>query len=140
MTALASERRLREERWTYKQFGLATGKKAYQGGLAVYDQSAAACIPAEEQTDLFALGLFAETVDNTTGATAALVNVRLKREIRLLWFANDTANPVTSNDIGKDVFAVDDQTVSIDSATSTRSILGKAWAIDATKGVAVEMT
>lgn len=140
MTALAKERALREERWNYKQFTLASGKKAWKGGIAMYDQSAGFVIPAETgagQSDLFALGTFEETVDAT--AAAALVNVRLKKEVRLFWFSNDGTNPVTANDIGKQVYAVDDQTVSISSATSTRSVLGRAWAVDSTRGVAVEV-
>lgn len=137
MTALAKERMIREELWTYKQFTLKSGKKAFKGGIAVYDESASACIPAEEQTDLFTLGTFAETVD-ASGA-ALPVNVRLKREVRVLWFANDGTNPVLATDVGKDVYVVDDQTVSISSDTSTRSIIGTAWAVDAAKGVAVEV-
>jgi hypothetical protein len=141
MAALTAERRLREETWAYQTFKLPTGKTAFKGGIAMYDQSVAKCIPAETgagQSDLFALGTFNETVANTSGADKDVV-VRLKREIRVLWFKNDGTNPVTANDIGKNVYAVDDQTVAISDATGTRSVLGTAWAIDATLGVAVEV-
>ena len=141
MAALTAERRLREETWSYQTFKLPTGKTAYRGGIAMYDQSAAKCIPAETgagQTDLFALGVFYQTVANSSGADVDVI-VRLKREIRVLWFKNDGANPVTANDIGKDVYAVDDQTVSDSNAAGTRSVLGTAWAIDSTLGVAVEV-
>lgn len=141
MAALTASRAVREETWQYKSFTLASGKKAFTGGIAVYDQSAGACIPAEtgaSQTDLFGLGLFAEDVDATGGAKAVVV--KLKREVVVRWMKNDGTNPVTANDLGKDIYAVDDQTVSISSATSTRSVIGKAWALDSTLGVAVEMT
>lgn len=141
MTALAADRRLRVETWTRKSFTLASGKKAYKGGIAVYDQSVGKVIPAVTgagQSDLFPLGTFAEQVDAT--AADKPVVVALKREIKVTWFANDGGDPVLATDLGKDVYGVDDQTVSISSATSTRSVVGKAWAIDSTLGVAVEMT
>jgi hypothetical protein len=140
MTAMAKERRLREETWQYQAYALGNTKVAYKNGLAVYDQSAAKCIPAETgagQTDLFVLGFFTE---NLTGDGTKTVSVRLKREITVRWFANDGTDPVVAGDIGKQVYAVDDQTVSNSSATSTRSTCGIAWAVDATKGVAVEVT
>lgn len=142
MTALAGERRLREETWAYKAFKLPTAKTAFKGGVAVFDQSVGKCIPSETgagQTDLFVLGFFNETVVNASGADKDVV-VRLKREITVRWMKNDVTNPVLVTDIGKDIYGVDDQTVSISSATSTRSVVGKAWAIDATLGVAVEIT
>lgn len=142
MTAMTGERRLREETWAYKAFKLPTGKTAYKNGLAVYDQSVGKCIPSEtgaSQTDLFVLGFFNESKANATGSDVDVI-VRLKREVLVRWLKNDGTNPVLVTDIGKDIYGVDDQTVSISSATSTRSVVGKAWAIDATLGVAVEIT
>jgi len=142
MSALSAPRRVREERWTRRSFKLPTGKTAYRGGIAAYDQSAGKCIPAETgagQTDLFMLGLFYETVANASGSDMDVV-VQLKREIRVVWFANDGTNPVLATDLGKTVYAVDDQTASISNASSTRSALGTAWALDSVLGVAVEVT
>jgi hypothetical protein len=141
MSALAGERRLRREVWKRRTFKLPTGKTAWKNGIAVYDESAGKAIPAETgagQTDLFVLGFFNETVANSSGGDLDVV-VELKREVHVVWFANDGTNPVTATDLGKDVYAVDDQTASISNATSTRSVLGTAWALDATLGVAVEM-
>lgn len=141
MAALSGPRPLRQETWSRRAFKLPTGKTAYKGGIAVYDQSVGKCIPAETgagQTDLFMLGLFYETVANASGADLDVV-VNLKKEVRVTWMKNDGTNPVLATDLGKDIYAVDDQTVSISSATSTRSVIGKAWALDATLGVAVEM-
>ena len=140
MSALTKARAIRREKWNYKSFTLASGKKAWRGGLACYDESAGAVIPAETgsgQTDLFMLGLFEEDVDASGGALPVVV--KLKKEVEVVWFANDGTNPVTVNDIGKSVYAVDDQTVSDSSATSTRSAVGIAWAVDSTLGVAVEI-
>ncbi len=141
MAALTAERRLREEAWSYQTFKLPTGLTAYKGGIAMYDPVQGKCIPAVTgagQNDLFPLGTFYQTVANSSGADMDVI-VRLKREIRILWFKNDGANPVTVNDLGKDCFAVDDQSVSNSNAGGTRSVLGKAWALDTTLGVAVEV-
>lgn len=138
MTALAKSRPIRREKWNYKSFTLGVGLKAFKGGMAAYDQSLAVCVPVATGADLFALGLFEEDVDATSAA--APVVVKLKREVEIVWMNNDGTNPVTVNDIGKSIYGVDDNTVSNSSATSTRSTVGVAWAVDATLGVAVEMT
>lgn len=139
MSALTSERRLRKETWKYRSYTL-TGAKGWKGGVACYDQSVGKVVPAATgagDADLVPLGFFAETVD-ATSADAAVV-VEHFYEMTVYWFKNDGTNPVTVNDLGKDIYMVDDQTVSISSATSTRSVLGKARAIDTTLGVAVEV-
>jgi len=135
MGVMAKDRPIRTEFWAYKRYTLASGKKAYKGGIAVYDESAAAVIPGEAQTDLFVLGLFDEQVDATSAAKP--VNVQLKKEVRIRWFPNDGTNPVLATDIGKSVYLVNDQDVSI--LSTGRSVIGIAWAIDTVKGVAVEM-
>lgn len=134
--ALSAERRLRSETWAYKSFLMPTANTAWKGGIAVYDQSAGKVIPAGAQTDLTPIGTFEETVANTSGADKA-VTVRLFREVRVTWFKNDGTNPVLATDIGKSVYMVDDETVSI--LSTSRSVLGQAWAIDTTLGVAVEV-
>lgn len=142
MAALTAARRLREETWKRKTFKIATGTQVWRGGLAAYDQSVGKCVSVATgagDADLFLLGTFYESLNNTTGADADVV-VTLKKEVRVTWLANDGSNPVTANDLGKDVYGVDDQTVSVSSATSTRSVVGKAWALDSTLGVAVELT
>jgi hypothetical protein len=142
MAALSANRRNRRETWKRRAYKMATGTTCYQNGLAAYDQSAGKVVNVQTGasfTDLFILGTFYEKVANTSGADVDVV-VDLKREINIVWLANDGTNPVTVNDIGKDVYGVDDQTASISSATSTRSIIGKAWAVDSTLGVAVELS
>lgn len=140
MAALTAERRMREETWSKKAFKLPTANTAFKGGIAMWDQSLGKCVPASTgatAVDCVVLGTFAETVANTSGADKDVV-VHLKREIRVKWFKNDGTNPVTATDLLKTVYAVDDQTASI--LNTNRSALGVAWAIDATLGVAVELT
>ncbi len=137
--ALSAERRVRREKWLYKSYTLASGKKGWKGGLAVLDQSVGKVIPCETgsgQTDLFPLGVFAETVDAAAGDKAVVIEHF--EEVSVIWFTNDANDPVLGTDIGKDIYGVDDLSVSISSATSTRSVVGVARAIDTTLGVAVE--
>lgn len=142
MAALTKPRRLREERWNRQSFNLPTGTTAFENGAAMLKPSTGKVLPAVTgagQGELVCLGTFAETVANASGVDQPVV-VQLKRELKVVWFANDGTNPVTATDISKTVYLSDDQTVSISSATSTRGVAGIAWAIDSTLGVAVELT
>jgi len=135
MTALAAERLMITERWTYKQFPLAVGNKAWKGGKAVLDLSTAKCEPGHEETDLFDIGTFDETVDAT--AAEKLVNVNLGKEIEVQWWANaGGGDAVVATDVGSLVYILDDQTVT--RTATAHSVAGRCWAVDATKGVAVE--
>ncbi len=134
MTALSAAKASRFERWTYHQFTLASGNVAYQGGLACLDLSTGKVEPGHEETDLLVIGTFDETVDAT--AADKQVNVNLRKEIEVEWWANSGDNAVVSTDVGSYCYVEDDQTVGSEAAG--RAIAGRVWAVDATKGVAVE--
>ena len=138
MTALASSRRLREERWTYKQFKLAA-VAAYQGGAAAIDTATGYVTKAAVSTTLKAIGTFAEDVDNSGGGAGdKLVNVKLGAEVIGYRFVNGSnADACASTDIGKPCYFLDDQTVSI--VPTAHSLAGIIWDVDATKGVLVEI-
>lgn len=134
-----AERKLKRATWKYKEYTLAASNLAEKGKLAAYDQSEGKVVPAAtgaNEADHFALGFFAET--KASSGSDQTITVEHFKEVEIVWFKNDVTNPVTANDIGKDVYAVDGETVSISSATSTRSVCGRARAIDTTLGVAVE--
>lgn len=135
MTALAKGRQTTAERWTYKQFTLASGNIAYKGGLACIDLSTGKVEPGHAETDLLVIGKFDEDMD--ASAADKLVNVNLIREIEIEWWANATAgDAVVATDLGSLVYVFDDQTVT---RTSTgRSFAGRCWGVDSAKGVAVE--
>lgn len=138
MTALAMERATREDRWTHQVFPLATGKKAWKGGAAAIDTATGYVVPAVTGTGLVFIGKFDETIDNTDGSVPVQISVNLIREVVLHWFANaGGGDAVAASDIGQDAYLLDDQTVTI---TSTgRSKAGRIWAVDAARGVAVEV-
>lgn len=76
--------------------------------------------PGAVATTLTALGVAEEEADNSAGADGA-IKVRVRRGAHL--FVNDGTNPVTQADLFKNVYIVDDQTVS--TLGTGRSIAGK---------------
>jgi hypothetical protein len=134
MTALAAARRIREERWKFKEFTLASGNIAYQGGSACLDLSAGKVVPASAAEGLLHIGVFAETVDAT--AADASVGVNLVEEIALVWYANAGSGTVASTDLGQVCYFADDQTVTMTGAGGP--VAGRVWAVDTSKGVAVQ--
>jgi len=138
MTALSTARRIREERWSYKQFPLAA-VAVYQGGAAVIDTSTGYVTKGAASTTLKPIGTFAESVDNSGGSAGdKSVNVKLADEVVLYRFVNGSgADEIVATDIGKACYFLDDQTVSI--VATSHSIAGIVWDVDATKGVAVQL-
>jgi hypothetical protein len=132
MTALAREKMQIIERWTRHLFTLASGKKAWQGGLAALNTATGKVEPASSAAGLVVIGVFAESIDATTADKE--VNVDLGLEIEVRWWANAGTGGATATDLGKIAFVVDDQTVGI---TEGPVVAGRIWAVDA-KGVAVE--
>lgn len=134
MTALADNRMGSEFRIRYRQMTLASGKVAYQNAAAFLDPTSNTVQPASSKTGLIYLGLFTEKVDATSAALP--VNVDFIEEIVCKRFVNDTGSPIASTDVGQIAYFVDDQTVSISGAG--RTVAGRIWDVDATKGVAVQ--
>ncbi len=137
MTALAKERMQLAENWKYRQFTL-TGAKGWKGGAAAISTvgaTAGKVVPASALPGLIVIGKFAETIDAT--AADKLVNVELSLEIVIEWWVNGTAgDAVAATDVGKIAYIKDDNTVSI--LPNGSSPMGRIWAFDATKGVAIE--
>lgn len=139
MSALSSKRSRnnRIELWRYKQFTLASGKVAYQGGAACLDTATGKVVPAAAGTGLVWIGMFMEDVDATSAAK--LVNVDLLHEVTLEWLDNDTdGTPIsaTTGILGP-AYALDDHTVT--AVPAANSFAGRVWAVDSVKGVAVEI-
>jgi hypothetical protein len=137
MTALASQRSNQPEKWTRKQFILPATYVAFKGGAAALSLSGGAApgkvIPAATATTLFFIGTFAE--NKAVSASDQLVDVDLGDEIEVRWYANGSSS-IAATDVGAVCYFDDDQTVN---KTSTgRSLAGRIWAVDSTKGVAVE--
>ncbi len=132
---LTTARMTRRETWRFKQFTAKASETAYKGGLAVMKQSDGKVYAGVSGTGYIPLGFFAET---KTSASDFTVNVDLLEEKHLVWFDNATSgDAVAATDFGKVCYFFDDHSVTITS--TSRSIAGLVWGVDATKGVLVEI-
>ena len=114
---------------------MAAAAKVFQGTIAVIDASGN-CNKGITSTAVRAMGVFAQPYDNTAGAAGA-ITAEVDRGI-FGPFANSSAGDlIGAADVGADCYIVDDQTVAKTSGSSTRSIAGKVWSVDAS-GVYVE--
>lgn len=139
MTALAQARGNNEERFTKRQYTLASGNKGYEGGVAVLDMSTQKVEPGHAESDLLFLGKFERTVDATSADK--LCTVHFGREVVGRRYVNATStDALASTDIGALCYIVDDQTVGKLAHTSgtPRIVAGRVWEVDATRGVLVE--
>lgn len=133
MAALTRMRAQTIGRWTHHEFTLATGSRAFQGGLAVGDMSTGKVEPAHPGVGLLALGWFDADVDATEAERPVTVN--LGKEIEVRWLDNDGS--IGAANVFQACYFADDHTVT---ATSTNNALaGRIWAVDAVRGVAVEL-
>ncbi len=132
MTALAADRMLSKERWTRHRFPLASGNEAFKGGIACIDLSTGKVEPGHAETDLLNIGTFAEYMDAT--AAEKYVDVDLGREIEVVWYVNGSS--IAATDVGSLCYIADDQTVT--TTPTGASVAGRIWAVETTRGVAVE--
>jgi hypothetical protein len=135
MAALTTKRVYRPHR--AKTIELAcTNQQVYQGGIACFDTSTGLVAKAAPSTTMIPIGVFTE--DKLVTGNAAQV-IELFRELEAAWFPNATAgDAVVAATIGSLCYLLDDQTVAQNDATNTRSVAGRVWKIDTTKGVLVE--
>jgi hypothetical protein len=132
MTALAARRGRAGKTFKRMELTLTSGKVAYQGGSAVL--TGGEVRPATSTPNELSIGLFFEDKDATSAAKT--VTVELHREIYCEWRENATStDAIVAGDIGKLCYFADDQTVGI---LSGRTIAGRIWKVDSTKGVLVE--
>lgn len=140
MTAAAQETQLGSRRATRLDFLLPTGIKAWKGATAMGRPStgqlhnAVTGVGAAGANDIF-LGVFAETIDNTSGSAAVAVTVDFLKEKTLLWRAND--GTITAASLFNPCYFADDLTVSTTSTNAAKA--GTILAVDAVKGVCFEV-
>lgn len=134
MPALTAERNTIERNGSSLNLPAAAAKKIYAGSLVARDGSGNAT-PGAAATTLKGVGRAEESVDNSAGAAGDLT-VKINKGI--FRFGNSTsADLIATADIGNDCYIVDDQTVAKTSGSSTRSVAGKVFDVDA-QGVWVD--
>lgn len=120
----------------YGEQPVASGVVIYTGALVGISATGFAT-PGAVSASLLAGGVARETVDNTAGADGALT-VELWGGI--FWVANGTGgDEITLAHVGLPCYYLDDQTVSFDSATGTRSVAGTILDVNATDGVMIKV-
>jgi len=106
----------------YDDFGLAANTRVFLGSLA--EITATGMIqPAGTTGGTFCV-FVTEYGDNRGGADGDL-EVKCEFGLGTGYLFKFTGNPLTRADLGKAVYAVDDQTVSLDGSSGTRSYVGK---------------
>lgn len=135
MTALADKRGRRVEPLKNIDLVLASGQKAYQGAQIFQNPADGKAYIGGVATGYIFRGTAIRTVDATSADTT--IPVELIEEIEIEWWPNATSTDACSaTDIGKDAYSKDDQTAAITGVS--KSFIGRIWAVDTTKGVAVE--
>lgn len=139
MTALAAaknrDRAGREAGDSPTPIPIKANVKIYQGSLVVNDAGVGAV--ARTATGLVALGVSAQTYDNTGGAAGAMTVDCHKGTFK---FTNSAAgDAIVAADAGKTVYIVDDDTVAKTDGTGTRSAAGTMQFIDTDGGVFVKV-
>lgn len=100
----------------------------YAGALVAIN-AAGNAVPFSTATTLKGCGAALERCDNSAGAAG---DKRVRVGAGVFQFANSAAGDlITLADIGADCYGVDDQTVAKTSGSSTRSIAGKVFDVDA---------
>lgn len=136
MTAATKDRNTQEMApGRSRAFAMAASAKVYAGTIAAID-AAGNVNKGITSTAIRAVGVFTQPYDNTGGAAGA-ITAEVNRGV-FGPFANSAAGDlIAAADVGADCYIVDDQTVAKTSGTSTRSVAGKVWQVDAS-GVWVE--
>ena len=106
----------------------------YKGGILALDQADGKVKKGITATTLVCLGRSEERLLTGTSNTR-----RPKAKSGIYRYGNSAAaDAIANDDIGKDCYIVDDQTVALTSGTNTRSIAGKVYEVDS-DGVWVSM-
>jgi hypothetical protein len=89
--------------------------EVFAGGLAAVSNDTGLVYPATSSTNLFVIGVFDKSVDNTASAAGYSATRRCVVKQGIFAFSNGATNSpakVTQTDVGKICYVVDDQTVS----------------------------
>jgi hypothetical protein len=117
------------ERFSKLKLPMAANFKALKGTLAAISLSGASegCVTqGAAASALLSIGRFGETIDNVGGAARAKsVEVLFHRQVECVRAINDAGTPVTTDDIGKPCYFLDNNTVTADPTGS--SIAGIVW-------------
>jgi len=117
-----------------RNFPVAASAVIYAGAMVAINATGY-LVPASTSTTLKVVGRAEAEVDNASGADGAL---SCETRTGIFQYANSAAaDLIARSDIGANCYAVDDQTVAKTDGTTTRSVAGKIFDVDA-QGVWVQ--
>lgn len=135
MTALTAERDTKRRDGKLMSLPMAA-IKIFAGSIVCVSTATGYATKGATATTLVAVGRAEETVDNAAG-NAGDLSIEVNRD-GWFKFANSAAgDAIARDDIGKDCYVVDDQTVALTDGGATRSKAGKVRDVDA-DGVWIE--
>lgn len=111
----------RKANWGKIDLPLTNAVVAVAGKLACIDTATGLITKGGTSTTLLPFGLFLE---DKTGTGSNLVSIEPFQHLALVEWANDGVSPAADSNRGSMCYIKDDSTVSMSSATSTRSIAG----------------
>lgn len=138
MTAIAGPRMTRETSLKEVQLLLAAGAVAQQGEACCIDTAVNFVKPpAGGVNTLVSIGEFLESVDNSAGTGAVLVNVSLDMEIWVRWYDNATGGgAIAEPALGKTAYWLDNNTLTGTAGGNSKA--GRVWFTDPVNGVAIQ--
>jgi hypothetical protein len=128
MAPTTSQRLTKARSGDTREPGIKANAKINQGSLVAIGADGLA-VPMATATTLRGAGRAEHDADNTGGADGA---IRIKIGAGIYAFGNSAAaDAIGRKDIGKLCYGVDDQTVALTDGTTTRSIAGTIFDVDA---------
>jgi len=128
MTALTQDRNTLRRNGDQMEPPVAAATRIFAGSMVAINTGGYA-VPGATSTTLKAAGVAEHRADNSAGA-AGDIRVRVSKGVHQLGNSAST-DAIALADIGADCYMVDDQTVAKTSGTSTRSVAGKVFDVDA---------
>jgi hypothetical protein len=125
MTALAADKNYKRSRVGDRNFPVAAAVKIYWGSMVSLDNTGYLRPARATATDLV-LGVCKARADNSAGAAGA-ISAEIESDWAVPMFNSGGADTIALTDIGKDCFAVDDQTVALTSNSAARPRAGKIY-------------
>jgi hypothetical protein len=125
MAALAIDRNTKRRPAIQRNFPLAAGVRIYEGAMVALDNTGYARPARATATDKI-VGRAIFRADNSAGLAGA-ISVEVENDMACAYGNSASTDLIALTDIGADCYAVDDQTLALTSATSTRPRAGKIW-------------
>jgi hypothetical protein len=125
MTVLAADKTVLRRSYADRNFPCAAGVRIWLGAMVAVDNTGL-LRPARETATDKVVGIAKIRADNL-GGLASAISCEIETDWVVAMVNSGGGDAITLADVGKDCFAVDDQTVALTSNTNVRPRAGKIW-------------